>query len=260
MKEHKILPVSAVITTFNSARTLESVMIALNDWVNQIVIVDSGSTDSTLEIAKKFNCNIISEAWHGYGANKNVGLSAAANDWILSIDSDEEVSESLKAYFSFNWNPNEIKKVYRILTISYLGERPILHGGWGKVYNYRLFRKSEAKWDLSAIHEELIFDRSKINIIKLNNPIHHYTTESVLQYRIKLSKYAKATALKYFNQNRKTSFFLPWLSALFLFIKEYILKSGFLDGWVGFQIAFARSISNFEKYRYLRILNRMKNK
>lgn len=252
------LPITAVITTFNSSRTLLPVLHAINNLVNEIILVDSGSTDSTLETGKKYNVKVIPAVWYGYGQNKNIGIDSAQNDWILSIDSDEVISTELIEYLRNNWMALSTQtSIFKIKSIAYIGSHAILYGGWGSVYNYRLFKKSIARWEHSAVHEGLLYDTNLIQPIKIEQPILHHTVENIMEYKVKLDKYAYDTAVKYKSLKIKVYFFSPACSAIFLFLKEYILQLGFLDGKDGFYLAVARSSANFKKYKLL--INLYKN-
>jgi (heptosyl)LPS beta-1,4-glucosyltransferase len=246
---NRILPLTVVITTFNSERTLERVLQSVSTWVAEIIIVDSGSTDGSCRIAEKYSCLVIPETWHGYGANKNIGIHRASQDWILSIDSDEVISPRLKSYLQNQWNEDIRATAYRIKIDSMVGESPIRYGSWGRVSNFRLFRKSEAVWDLSDVHEDLNFLVSPVRKLKIQAPIYHYTTPSIPAYKTKLDAYAEATAIKYIKQKKKTYPFQPWISALFLWVKEYIFLGGFLDGILGWQLAILRAKTNYAKYK-----------
>lgn len=245
------LPITAVITTQDSGRSLSGTLVSLAGIVSEIIIVDSGSTDDTLQIAGTHGCKIIQKSWQGYGANKNMGIQSASQSWILAIDSDEALSEELREWLLHDFHPLDVKSIYKIKSINFLGKHAIRFGAWGLNFNYKLFPSKNIVWDHSPVHEGLVYDPGQFTEVKINAPILHHTCENIAQYKLKLDRYANATISKYQSSGKKIYVWTPQASAVFLFLKEFIFLGGFLDGKDGFDIALARSKSNLRKYKGL---------
>ncbi len=257
---HSPLPISLVVTTLNSERKLESTLQSVQGIVSELILVDAGSTDKTLSLGQAFGCKIIHEQWHGYGQNKNIGIRHSKHEWILALDSDEALSASLRQYFMEKFDLQDLTKVYKIKINNYLGDHHIKHGTWGNTFSYRLFAKSVALWDESKVHEKIVYDRVKCSAVKIDQPVLHYTSDTIRDFQEKLTRYALESAIKNQHAGIRGSNIKAFFSAFFSFVKDYILKIGILDGKDGFDIAWARSKANFHKYIQLKRLNKQANK
>ncbi len=247
---------SAVIITKNEEENILRCISALQSITDEILIVDSGSTDRTLELCKKEGVNIIQTAWLGYAQTKNLGNREAKNKFILSIDADEEVSEELKnsilaekergfqGTYSFNRLTN------------YLGKW-VKRSGWYPDEKIRIFNKNEVKWVGDYVHETLSIP-SKIKNTKLNGDLNHYSYSSFKDHRTRADNYSELTAKKLFKSGKSASFLKPVLSPIVRFLKMYIVKLGFLDGSAGFHIARISAESNRFKYKELNRLHKLK--
>ncbi|MBI5573996.1 MAG: glycosyltransferase family 2 protein [Elusimicrobia bacterium] len=245
--------ISAIIITkneeYNLPRCLESVK-----WADEIIVVDSGSTDSTIEIARRFGAKVFENQWQGYGAQKNFAIDKATNDWILSIDADEEVSPELQ---------EEIKKViqnpgnYAAFKIP----RKLIFQGkflrWGSCYpNYqiRLFHKGKAKFNLDFVHEKLVVD-GKIGLLK--GSLLHYSYKDLSDYFDRFNCYTTLDAQKRFSKGKKF-YFWYYIQPLLRFFNMYFLRLGLLDGLQGFIWAVLCSFYNFVKFLKLKELRNEK--
>ena len=253
-----MIPVSVVIITKNEAamiaRCIEKARLISDD----IVIIDSGSTDETLEIARNYGCRVFEKMWDGYGSNKNKGIRLAKYNWILSLDADEVADDELiKALHRLN--PINPAVVYDVKFRSYFGEKPIRFGNWGRDHHIRLFNRNFSQWSETVVHEKLLLPENT-EVRKISGHLHHYSVRDVNEYEGKCCYYAKLSAKKYFNDGKKANAVKLYLSPIFGFIKSYILYVGFLDGLVGWQIAKTTVKNTHRKYFYLAQMTRWYDK
>lgn len=232
----------------NLARTLDSII----EIANEIIIVDSGSTDKTLEIADRYNASVYSEEWKGYGMQKNSVIEKCGGEWILLIDADEEISRDLRNKIKEIISDKNSKKIYKPnFTAVCFGKR-IKHGGWSNHYRIRLFQKGAGKYNDREVHEKFITNE-EIGILK--EEIYHHTYEDLEDYFNKFNRYTSESANQYKKQNKKKPFILFYLDSLFKFFKMYVLKLGFLDGYEGYLLAKLSSFYVFTKYAKLKEKN-----
>ena len=245
--------ISVVIITKNEAHIIGNTLQSLQPVIRDIVIVDSGSTDNTVNICRQFNAHIIETNWAGYGINKNKGIAAAKNDWILSLDADEAIDEELKRSLQQLSLQNE-NEVFNIRFKNFFCNKWIRFGEWGFDKHIRLFNRRKVKWNNAAVHENLIFPEG-VKVTMLKGNILHYTVQSPQEYADKMTGYSRMNAMKYFESGKKPNFFKLYLSPVFAFLQHYIFRLGFLDGKEGFLIAKTTSMYTFMKYRYLKVMN-----
>ena len=235
---------TGVVITKNVALTLTACLKSLQQVVDEIIIVDSGSSDQTLEIAKQFNCNIIQTSWLGYGNTKNLGNQAAKYPYIISLDSDEELSVALIAeILSIK---NTLNQIYSFKRLNNFCGKWIKFGAWYPDIKIRIFPK-EVLWNDADSHEQLLIPKG-LNISLLNGYLNHYAYHNLYQFKEKTTLYAKLGLL----QKSKQPAFILILKIIFSpltgFIKSYFLKLGFLDGYFGLQISYYNAQGTFLKY------------
>lgn len=242
-------PVSVVIICCNAAATIEEVLRSAFALTDDVIVVDSGSTDGTQNLVSA-PAKLITTGWMGYGATKNKGSSEARYDWIMSIDADEVMNDELiEAIRKINFGA--IHCLYAIKRLNYLGGQPIYYGEWQNDWVKRLFNRRVVAWDTSLVHENLIFNEAG-SLKKLDGLLHHYTTPTIEAYEHKLENYAALMAQKYFNQGKKAQWYHPYVSPLFGFIKNYIVHLGIMDKKAGWQIAKAHAFYTLNKYKKLK--------
>ncbi|MCF6807147.1 glycosyltransferase family 2 protein [Thiotrichales bacterium 19S9-12] len=227
-------------------RCLESVQ-----WADEIIIVDSGSTDQTLSIAKNYTNKIFLHDWQGYGRQKQYALSKATKSWVLSLDADEVVTEALKneilgLFHNFEEQDHD---AFQIPFQSYFLDQPVKHGDWKGEKHIRLFKRQKGSFDQAELHENLII-QGKIG--KLKGRIDHYSYANLEDVLDKLSRYAIAGAKARYNQGKKSSFFYAWFKSKWAFFRSYVIKLGFLDGKIGFILAYY--IADYTFYRYVKLI------
>lgn len=242
--------VSVVIITKNEEKNIGKTLQALQGFSDDILVIDNGSKDNTCNIAAQSGAKVLTTEWLGYGATKNWGNSHSKYDWILSLDADEVPNKQLllciQKLFEKEINTNCVFSIKR--NTIFCGK--ILHyGGTQKEYRIRLFNKGVVSWDNKSVHEDLIFAGNVQHQI-LDGYIAHYTFDSIEAYEKKLDHYAQLFAK---NKKKSINVLLKYLfSPLFHFIKNYIIKLGFLDGKAG--LLYAKANYNYTKKKYKYIL------
>ena len=241
--------ISVVLITFNEENKIRKTIEAVSSLTDDIVVIDSFSTDATKSICEELGVTFIQQTWQGYGNQKNAGHSYAKYDWILSIDADEVVStELLNELKSLTFRSE--KQVFNIPFKTYFCNTLIKYGGWNPQYHIRLFNKKFTEWDSLAVHETLKFP-SDVEIITLEGSIHHYSYDSFEDYTTKSSTYTDLFAQRLNERGKKATWVKIHISPIFTFIKEYIFKFGFLDGAMGFRVACLNY--NYTKQKYTKL-------
>lgn len=234
---------SAVIITKNEEKNIERLLKSL-EWVDEIVVCDTGSSDSTINIAQKYNCKIFSIDWQGFGLAKRQAVEKAKNDWVLSVDADEEVSVELK---------NEIIEIlknpkyncYYIKRVTFYLGKKINYCGWRNDFPKRLFNKKFGNFNTDPIHESLVIDGERG---KISAPLLHYTYPNISTHFTKMNLYSDIIAEKLKIINHSSSIFASIFLGIVKFIQMYFFKLGFLDGRVGFILCFNSAIGVYLKY------------
>lgn len=245
---------SVSIITFNEEKNLGRTLESIKNIADEIIIVDSGSTDKTKEIALGYGAKIYDQKWLGYGGQRNLAIEKSTNKWILNIDADEEISLELnKKIEEIITEKTPSLDVYEINFSSVCFGKELKHGGWSGSYHIRLFKKEAGRFNLNMVHEK--FETSKV-VGKLKEKILHHSYINLEDYFIKFNRYTTEGALEYYKKNKKTSLFQIVLNPLYKFIRMYFLRLGFLDGIEGFLIAVVSSLYTMVKYFKLREIYR----
>ena len=229
------MPISVVIITRNEAHIIGRTLQSLQGVSDDFIIVDSGSTDNTVEICKDFGAKVIETSWDGYGCNKNKGIDAAKYNWILNLDADEAADEQLKTAIQ-QLELKDENTVYNFKFKNFFCDKWIRYGEWAGDKHIRLFNRNKVRWDNAAVHESLTLDQNT-NVVLLPGNILHYTTQHIDEYINKTIAYAKLNAKKYYLQGKRASFFKLRMAPGLTFVHHYIIRLGFLDGWEGYLIA-----------------------
>jgi (heptosyl)LPS beta-1,4-glucosyltransferase len=218
-------------------------------WADEIVIVDSGSTDNTLEIAKQFTDKIfIEENWQGFGVQRRRAEGFASNDWIFAIDCDEVVTKELKNEIISklaNANDTDVFCVNRLT--NFCGQF-IYHSGWYPDKIARIYNKVSYKYNEALVHEAL--DCKGCKKVHLKGDLLHYQYDDIYQYINKRNRYASLGADYKCRQGKKSGMLIATSSSIFAFIRHYFLRLGFLDGRLGFVIAIIQMQYTFNKYLF----------
>lgn len=236
----------------NIRRCLESVK-----WADEIIVVDSGSTDTTLDICRSYNCRIIETEWLGFGPTKQVGVIEASNNWVLSIDADEAVGDELKEQILLSIQSGK-SYAFNIKRISYYLRKRIQYSGWQTDYPLRLFNKQYGNFNNANVHEAVVMNKDYDTIFTIQAPLYHYPYQSISSHINKINLYTQLGAEKLFNQGKKAHLTYALLSGLIKFLKMYFIKRGVLDGKEGFVLAVLSGFSSTLKYVKLWSLWRIK--
>lgn len=241
--------ISVVLITFNEENKIKKTIEAVSSLTDDIIVIDSFSTDTTKTICESLGVTFVQQVWSGYGSQKNAGHAYAKYDWILSIDADEVVSAKLLQELK-NLKFNSEKQVFNIPFKTYFCNTLIRYGGWNPQFHIRLFNKKYTEWDTLAVHETLKLP-ADTDIVTLKGTIHHYSYDSLEDYTSKSEKYTDLFAQRLKERGKKSTWVKMYLSPAFTFIKEYFFKLGFLDGAMGFNIA--RLNYNYTKSKYSKL-------
>ena len=245
------MKITATIITFNEERNVARVIESLR-CCDEILVLDSGSNDRTVEIAAKLGARVEEASWHGYAAQKNIAAELARNDWILSLDADESLSEALEAEI---W---QIKKAgpkfdgYTMPRLAqYLG-RWILHSGWYPDRKVRLFDRRKAKWVGDFVHESVKV-MGRVGHLKSN--LLHFTCNSLSEHLRSMDGYTTLAAQELASRGTEIGFNKLLLDPPWTFFRSYVLRLGFLDGVEGLAIAYMAALYNFVKFSKTRLMS-----
>lgn len=250
----KPLGISATIITLNEEKKLKKCLESLTGWVDEIVVVDSGSQDGTREVAAEMGARVHVNPWRGYGQQKNFAMSQCANDWVLNVDADEVVSPDLRAsiqsFLSAVAEGVESARGAELPRLSWYLGRWIRHGGWYPNYLTRLCHRRHAHWTEPMVHEELVVEGP---LARLSGDLLHYTFDSVGDQVTTNVRYAKLGASAARERGERPTWTKLILKPLGKFLETYLWKRGFLDGFPGFVISVNAAHSQFMKYVELRL-------
>ena len=242
---------SVAMITFNEERIIEKTISALHNWVDEIIVVDSYSTDNTLNILEMFNVILYKEQWQGYSKQKNLAISKCTGKWILALDADEIVNQKLQdEIVHITKNPGQYAG-FKIPRKFYMGKRWIKYGGYYPDAQFRLFKGNlDAGFKERAVHESIEVNDFLVGMLK--NPIEHYAYKDISDYKKNMEKYAKLAACEIKNKE----FYLPYLHAFWAFIYRYIFRLGFLEGKLGFDLSRVYCEYVYKKYSLAIKLNK----
>ena len=248
------MKISTTIITLNEERNIERCILSLQKISDEIIVLDSYSTDRTEEICKKLNVRFVQRKWEGYSASKNHLNGLVKHDYILSIDADEAMDEKLEQAI-LNIKEIDSPQLYSVNRMTNYCGKWIKHSGWYPDVKLRLFPKEGCEWEGEFVHEELSYPID-LELIQLDGHLHHYSYYDYIDHRQRADKYSSLTAQKMSKSGKKASVLKPYFSGFARFVTMFIIKTGFLDGWQGFKIAQISAQSNVFKYKELRRLNK----
>lgn len=243
-------PVSAVIITRNEAHRLAECLDSI-EWVDEIVVVDSGSEDNTLDIARRYTDKVFEIPWRGFGPQKQAAVDLASNDIILSIDADERVTPELAEEIIAILRQGMGAFGYSVPRRTFLGYKEIRHCGWYPDRTIRLFDRRRGGFSNDPVHERVIVEGT-IGCCKYD--LLHYSFAGIDDMLGKMRFYTDIAARRLFEKGRRCRFSDITARPLFAFFKTLILKGGILDGVAGLTVAASNAISVFIKYIKLREL------
>jgi|SRR5690554_2077830 len=244
--------ISAVIITKNEERNIERCIISLKGVADEIIVVDSYSTDKTVDICNRLGVTFVEHVFEDYASQKNYGNSLTKYPYILSLDADEALSLDLRKSIQ-QWKKDGEADVLKVNRLTNFCGDWVKHGGWYPDAKYRLFDKTKARWAGEKVHEYLEIDKNAI-IGKLEGDLLHYSFYTIEQHLSTINKFSTLKAEISFDKGKKSNLFKTLAAPGFKFLKIYMLKGGFRDGWRGFVIAKNSAYSDFLKQTKLKQL------
>ncbi|WP_353778309.1 glycosyltransferase [Winogradskyella sp. 3972H.M.0a.05] len=248
-----MIKLSGVIITFNEERYIETCLQSLSKVVDEIVVVDSFSTDKTKSICEAYNVTFIEQEFLGYVEQKNFALKHASHDYIVSLDGDESLSEPLQKSIldlKSNWTHDG----YFANRFNNLCGQWIKHSDWYPNKKLRVFNRQKAQWGGHKIHETVKLNDPKAPIGFLNGDILHWPYQTYSEFNNKMELFSSISAQSYFELGKKAPMWKILWNPFWAFFKAYFLRLGFLDGFNGFMICYQTGNLTFLKYAKLREL------
>lgn len=250
--------ISAVIITFNEEKNIARCIKSLVEIVDEIIVVDSFSEDNTIEIADKLGAKVFKQKFLGHIEQKNYAKNLASNNWIISLDADEEISKELKkSILSIKDNLDEFDGYKFNRLTNYCGKW-IKHCGWYPDTKLRIFKKDIGAWGGKNPHDKFITPANS-NIKHLTGDLLHYSFYTKQQHLEQIHKFSTIAAQSYFEKGKKSNLLKLIFSPLSKFVRNYIIKLGFLDGIFGFRICRLSAYATYLKYVKLKNIQKSKS-
>ena len=253
--DRMLLPLSGVVIAKNEGDRIGRCVASLAAICNEVLVLDSGSDDDTVAVARAAGARVEQQPWLGFAAQKNAAIARATQPWVLLLDADEWLDPAAPATLRalFAGGDSERADVWRLRRRTHFLGTPLNHGGWGSEGVERLFR-NDLRYLPAAVHERL--DLRGRRVASLRTRIEHDTARSLTEYRSKLARYAALWAQQKHTESRRAGAISAPLHATSYWLKNYLLRGGFLDGAMArsFHAIHARYV--FDKYRALRRLGR----
>jgi glycosyltransferase involved in cell wall biosynthesis len=238
------MKITATIITLNEERNIARAIESLR-CCDQIVVLDSGSVDRTVELATNLGARVVEDSWRGYANQKNYAAEQAEHDWILSLDADEALSEALEGEI---WNLKKRGPAHDAYTMprmaQYMG-RWILHSGWYPDRKVRLYNRTKARWVGDFVHESVKVDG---RVGHLESNLLHFTCESLSEHLRTLDRYTTLAAEELVARRTKIGLSRLIFDPAWTFVRSYFIQRGFLDGLEGLTIAHMAASYTFLKY------------
>lgn len=249
------IKISGVVITFNEEINIERCLQSLIQVCDEIIIVDSYSTDTTTEIAKKYQAKVIQQKFLGYTVQKNFAIDQSSFDYVLSLDADEALSQELinsilNVKLTWQFDGYEMNRL-----TNYCGEW-VRHCGWYPDRKIRLFDKRKARWVGGALHEKMTMNPGA-SCSRVKGDLLHYSYYNIDDHLKQVEKFTKISSQELFDKGYCPSNFKIAISAPVKFFRDYFLKLGFLDGYTGFRISLISSFATFLKYARVRELHNL---
>jgi glycosyltransferase involved in cell wall biosynthesis len=244
---------SIILITKNEAANIRACLESVA-WADEIIVVDSGSTDETVPICRELGATVHEHDWPGFGVQKNRALGYATKDWVLSLDADERVTPELRAEIETILRNASVSDAYFVPRLSNYCGRFMRHSGWYPDLLPRLFRRGKARFSDDLVHERLIIEG---DTGELKGMLLHYAFDDLEEVLHKVNQYSSAGAAMMQRRGRKASLSGAVLRGLWSFVRTYVLRGGFLDGREGFMLAVSNAEGTYYRYLKLMLLNRV---
>jgi glycosyltransferase involved in cell wall biosynthesis len=248
-------PVSAVVIAFNEERNIGACLESLR-WTDEIVVVDSGSSDGTLEIARRYTDKVFDVPWKGFGPQKQAAVERASHDMVLNVDCDERVMPALAGEIEGLLAREDIAAAYTVPRRTFVGKKEIRHCGWYPDRTTRLFDRTKSRFTADLVHERVDVSGETR---PLRNHLLHHSFSGIGEILGKMNRYSDLSAQQMFERGRKGNVIDLTLRPGFAFFKSYFLRMGFLDGFEGYVISATTALLTFTKYVKLRELERKRS-
>lgn len=249
-----MVALSVVVITYNEEKNLSRCLSSVKEVADEIVIVDSASTDSTVGIARSFGARVIDHPFEGYGQQKNFATAQASHDWILSLDADEELTPQLIASIKAIKNDPQ-HNVYRIPRITNYCGKWIKHCGWYPDHQVRLYNRTKGRWIEKKVHEHWAL-RNTGSMGTVKGDLLHYSFSSISQHLKKIEKYTELAAQAAVEQGKTATIVKIIASSGWHFFSSFFLRLGFLDGFYGLVICRLSAYEAFVKYSKIRLYSK----
>ena len=241
---------SVILITKNEEKNIRACLESVA-WADEIIVVDSGSTDDTVRICKEMGAHVFIHAdWPGFGAQKNRALSYASKEWVFSIDADERVSSGLRVELLQAMNEGRVQGYY-VPRLSQFCGKFIHHCGWYPDHVLRLFKRDAGRFSDSLVHESVLLQGATGRV---KTPLLHYSYLTLEDVGRKVEQYSSAAAQQMFRSGKHSNWLGAALSGAWAFVRTYVLRLGVLDGVAGWNIACMNARTTFLKYRKLEAL------
>lgn len=246
--------ISGLVIAFNEENHIEE-LIKNMDFVDELIIVDSFSTDKTVEIIKSFpHVKLVQNKFEDFTKQRNLALSYANFNWVLFLDADERIPDLLKKEILNTVNAPEAKDAYFFVRKFFYKNKPLHFSGWQTDKNFRLFKKDKASYVSERLVHETLSVKGTIGILK--NKLIHYSFSDYKIYKGKMISYGKLRAKELFAKNKKANLIQLYLKPLYKFLYDYIIRLGILDGKKGIVICYLNALSVYVRYQELDKLNK----
>lgn len=237
--------ISAVVITYNEEETIQRALNSLKAVSDEIVVVDSHSTDATVQLCSRYTDRVLKKSWQGYREQKQFATDQASHDWVLSLDADEALSPKLtEEILQWKERENDCEGYYLPRKTFFMG-RWIEHTTWYPDWQLRLFKKSRGRWEGGRVHESF---RVTGPTARLRGQIYHHTYESFSEYLQQLERFSSLAARDLFEQGRRAHSIHFVFHPPAIFLKNYLLRLGFLDGKPGLAVSALAAVSSLFKY------------
>jgi glycosyltransferase involved in cell wall biosynthesis len=246
-EEYGMPKLSVAMITYNEETRIRGALESVK-WADDIVVVDARSTDRTVEIARTYTDRVIVRDWLGFVAQKNFALDQTRHEWVLSIDADERLSPALQKEVRRLCNAEIVADAYYVPRRAYFLGRWITHSGWYPDYKIRLFRKTHGRWQGGTVHESVQVSGT---VRYLQEDLLHYPYRDLSHNLHTINRYSTFGAEKLSMAGKRAHWYDMTLRPALTFLKKYLLRQGFRDGYQGLFIAILTSYANFAKYAKL---------
>lgn len=238
---------SAVLIVKNEGGNIGDCLATL-DWAHEIVVMDGGSSDDTVEIARSLGARVfVNDDWRGYGLQRQRAQDQATGDWVLMIDADERVTPALRREIQSVVRTDDRSRVYALPRLPRCFGRFIRHGGWYPDYVVRLYPRDHAGYGDDLVHESARYGPD-MTLVRLKGDLLHLTYRDLEHYLVKSAEYASAWATEQARSGRRTTLFEGLVHGFSCFVRMYLARAGFRDGGHGLLLALLSAHSTFAKY------------